>query len=141
MKQLLILVFVFTTSLSIAQQQDSTISNTVSQIDTSVYVKVDKEAQFPGGEKKWNNFVLKAIQNRINELVTDKSSAGTCEVQFIVDKEGSITNVEAINMKNSILAKIMVRSIEKGPKWEPAFVNGVPVKAIRRQKVTFRLPE
>lgn len=108
--------------------------------DNTVFTKVEVEAQFPGGEGKWNQYVQREVERHIDEL-TEDGQAGTCEVQFIVDKEGNVSNVEALTMKGTVLAQIAVNAIKKGPKWIPAIQNGRQVKAWRRQKITFRLPD
>jgi protein TonB len=105
-----------------------------------VFTKVEVEAQFPGGEGKWNQYVQREVEKNIDDLVDD-GQAGTCEVQFIVDKEGNVSNVEALSMKGSMLAQVAVNAIKRGPKWIPAIQNGRQVKAWRRQKITFRLPD
>ena len=108
--------------------------------ENQVFTKVEVEASFPGGESKWIQYVTREIERRIDEL-TEDGQAGTCVVQFIVDKEGNVSNVEATTMKSSKLAEIAVNAIKKGPKWIPAIQNGRQVKAFRRQPVTFRLPD
>lgn len=108
--------------------------------DNQIFTKVEVEAQFPGGEEKWNKYVYNAIMRSIDDLVDD-GQAGTVEVQFIVDKEGNVSSVEAMNMKGSVLARVATDAIKRGPKWVPAIQNGRQVRAWRRQKITFRLPD
>ncbi len=104
------------------------------------FTKVEIEAKFPGGDEKWKQYVQREVERHMDELQDDGQS-GTCEVQFIVDREGNVSNVEALNMKGSKLAEVAVNAIKKGPQWIPAIQNGQPVKAWRRQKITFRLPD
>jgi protein TonB len=108
--------------------------------DNQIFTKVEVEAQFPGGEEKWNKYVYNTIMRSIDDLVED-GQAGTVEVQFIVDKEGNVSSVEAMNMKGSVLARVATDAIKKGPKWVPAIQNGRQVKAWRRQKIKFVLPD
>jgi protein TonB len=110
-------------------------------LDTALFTQVDVEAQFPGGEANWNLYVQRTLEKKIDRLVRNKKSFGTCEVQFIVGNDGSLTNVEALTLKNSLLAKILIQAIKEGPKWVPAEQNGRKVKAWRRQKVTFLPPK
>ncbi len=137
MKQILPLLFLMLACSVKAQTTDTTKS---ALPDSTVFSKVDIEASFPGGENAWNEYVRENIEKNLKKIMKDKLSAGTCEIQFIVGKDGSITNVEALTMKESVLAKILVGIIKKGPKWNPAQQNGRFVKAWRRQKVTFRMP-
>jgi protein TonB len=120
-----------------AQNADST-KLSLSVNTDSVYKKVDVEAQFPGGEKKWNKFVQKTVEKEIDLLVNDEASKGTCIIRFIVDAEGNISAVSAMNMVSSLIAKTMTNEIQKGPKWIPAKLNGINVKSVRELKFTFK---
>ncbi len=108
--------------------------------EDKVFTKVEIEASFPGGEGAWTRYVTKAIQGNIDEL-QDAGESGTCRVRFIVDKEGNVSDVEALTMKGSKLAEVAVNAIRKGPKWTPAQQNGRQVKAFREQPVTFQIQE
>ena len=127
-------------SCRLSAQQFDTTKRSDHKITDSVFRKVEVEAYFPGGEQMWNQYVQTQVEKDMNKFLKDKKSNGTCEVQFIVDKDGTVTNVEALTLKNSFLAKVLVKAIKEGPKWVPAYQFGKPVKAWRRQKVTFRLP-
>lgn len=102
--------------------------------------KVEIEAQFPGGDAAWARFVQRELDKRIDQLTEDGRS-GTCDVQFIIDNQGNVSNVKAITMRGTKLAEVVVNIISKGPKWVPAIQNGRQVKALRRQSVTFHLPD
>jgi len=108
--------------------------------ENKVFEKVEIEAQFPGGEGAWNKYIKKEIEKYIDEL-QDAGVSGTCVVQFIVDKEGNISDVEALTMKGTKLAEICTNAVKKGPKWTAAEQNGRKVKAYRKQPVTFQIEE
>jgi protein TonB len=108
--------------------------------EDKVFQKVEIEAKFPGGDKAWARYIQREIYRYIDEL-QDAGKAGTCVVQFIVDREGNISEVEALTMKGTKLSEICVNAIKRGPKWTPAEQNGRKVKAYRKQPVTFQLPE
>ena len=139
MKKLLILILLSACSNLYAQQADSA-KNSEFQISDSVFTKVEVESYFPGGNQLWNKYVQSKIDKNIDKLIKDKKSNGTCEVQFIIDKDGTVINVEAVTLLDSYLAKIFVSAIKESPKWVPAYQLGKPVKSWRRQKVTFRMP-
>ncbi|MBA2248576.1 MAG: energy transducer TonB [Chitinophagaceae bacterium] len=105
-----------------------------------VFTKVEIDASFPGGEGGWTRYVTKAIQSNIDEL-TEAGESGTCRVRFIVSKDGSVSDVEALTLKGTKLAEIAVNAIRKGPKWTPAQQNGRSVNAYREQPVTFTITE
>ncbi len=118
-----------------AQNGDSTKLPSTVQID-SVYEKVDVEAQFPGGEKKWNKFIQKIMRENVDNFIKDESNKGTCIIRFIVDVEGNISAARAVSMESSALAKTILKEIQNGPKWIPAKFNGTIVKSVREVKVT-----
>lgn len=140
MKNLLLLLCLFVACTLSAQQADTSKLKEV-VISDSVFQKVEIEASFPGGEQVWNKYIQSVIEKNIDKIIKDKKSIGTCEVQFIVDKDGSVTNVEALTLKNSYLAKVFIKAVKEGPKWVPAYQFGKTVKAWRRQKVTILPPE
>ncbi len=102
-----------------------------------VFTKVEIEASFPGGEAGWNRYVQRELEKNIDDL-TEDGNFGTCTVQFIVDKTGAVSQVEALTMKGTKLAELAVRAIKNGPKWSPAQQNGRQVTAYRRQNITFK---
>lgn len=102
--------------------------------------KVDQIAEFPGGAKAWLRYVEREIQKYIDEL-TDAQFSGTVEVQFIVDRNGKVSDVKALTNPGTKLAEIAVKAIQNGPNWIPAVNNGKTVKSYRKQPVTFRLEE
>ena len=112
----------------------------VAEEEDKVFTKVEIEASFPGGDGGWARYVKRAIESNIDEL-TDAGQSGTCRVRFIVSKDGSVSNVEALTMKGSKLAEIAVNAIRKGPKWTPAQQNGRHVNAYREQPVTFTIQD
>ncbi len=72
---------------------------------------------------------------------TEAGESGQCRVRFIVDKEGNVSDVEAITMKGTKLAEVAVNAIRKGPRWKPAQQNGRFVKAFREQPIQFKIEE
>lgn len=142
MKKLMSLLLTLLVLTSKAQTTDTTLNSQIIEVvnTDSVYTKVDVEAQFPGGEKKWNKFIQEKIANNIDLLVNDTRSNGTCTIKFIIDQDGKISAARVMSMEGSELAKIFLNAVLKGPNWIPAKVSGVNVKSTRLQKVTFRMP-
>ncbi|MCC7526392.1 MAG: N-acetylmuramoyl-L-alanine amidase [Chitinophagaceae bacterium] len=103
-----------------------------------IFLKVETEAQFPGGETAWRKFISAAISRAIDSL-QDEGKTGTCVVQFIVDTKGNLSEVEAVTMQGTLLSRTVVDALKNGPKWIPAMQNGHKVTAYRRQPVTFQI--
>jgi TonB-dependent SusC/RagA subfamily outer membrane receptor len=114
-------------------------SSDTSGDDDRVFTKVEVEAQFPGGETAWNNYVRKAIMTHMNEL-RNAGQSGTCELQFIVHKDGSLSDIKALTMDGTVLGALCANMLITSPNWVPATQNGYKVVAYRRQKITFQMP-
>ncbi len=104
-----------------------------------IFTKVEVEASFPGGLQAWIQYISKAIRDSIHKFTN--RDYGTCVIRFIVNVDGSISEVIATTMKGSELAKVSVDAIKNGPKWIPASQNGKPVAAYRLQPVTLQQPK
>lgn len=108
-----------------------------------VFTKVEKEAQFPGGLEGWKRYLERALN--ANVAADDGAATGnyTVKVQFIVDKEGNVSNVQAIEVPGTCPACGLeaVKVIRKGPRWEPAIQNGNKVIYQAVQYVTFQVAE
>ena len=140
MKNTLLFLFCFAYSIANAQTDSLTTVTLHQPVNTdSVYEKPDVEAQFPGGEQKWNKFIQTAIEKNIDDLLDDKKSRGTCILKFIVDANGVVSALRITTLDGTVLGKISSSAILNGPSWIPATVNGVNVKSVRIQKVTFRV--
>ena len=106
--------------------------------EDSTFIAVEIEASFPGGAEGWQRYIRKAILSQLEDF--SDTDFGTCEVRFIVDKTGTVSDVQATTMKGTKLAEIAVNAIRKGPKWKPAQQNGQYVNAYRLQPVTLQNP-
>ena len=108
-------------------------------LDT-LYSRREDEATFPGGDYAWSLLIKKTLENHIDELIADGKS-GTCTIRFIIEKDGSVNDVEAKTMKGTKLSKVAINAIKHGPKWNPAVQYGKNVKAFREQPVSFALSD
>ena len=130
-------VFIFIFLLSVQQtfSQDKK-----APPEDNVFTKVEIEASFPGGDAAWNRYISNAMKNA-NFDKFKNSDQGTCRVRFIVDKEGNISNVQALTMKRSRLAKLAVDIIQNSPHWNPAQQDKRFVNAYREQPITLTLTD
>src|SRR6185437_8184476 len=107
--------------------------------DKKIFVKLEESASFPRGNAAWLRYISRVIQKNGNELISDKNNEGTCKVLFIVDKDGTISDVRATTMQGTKLAEVAVNAIKHGPNWIPGKENGHLVNSYRIQPVSFKL--
>ncbi len=105
--------------------------------ENKIFEKVEIEASFKGGESAWRKYLERNLNP--NTPVDNGAPEGTYTVwvQFVVDKEGNISDVRGLTSKGYGMEEEAVRVIKKGPAWEPAIQNGRKVKAYRKQPITF----
>ena len=102
------------------------------------FTKVEIESEFPGGAAAWLRYLNKNL--RYPDDAVNNEIQGTVVVQFIVDKEGNVSDVQAIaGPDNGGLREEAVRVIKKSGKWTPAVQNGRQVKSYKKQPIVFKL--
>jgi protein TonB len=107
--------------------------------ENKIFDKVEIEAAFPGGDGKWRQYLER---NCNGQVATDNGAPEgtyTTIVQFVVDKEGNISDVKSLTNHGYGMEEEAMRVIRKGPKWTPAVQNGRQVKAYRKQPITFQV--
>jgi periplasmic protein TonB len=101
-----------------------------------VILKVEIESEYPGGITAWQRFLNRSLH--YPQDAVDNEIQGTVVVQFIVDKEGNVSDVEAVSGPPELKAEA-VRVIKKSGKWTPAIQNGRKVKSYKKQPIGFRI--
>ena len=107
--------------------------------ENKIFDKVEIEAKFPGGDGKWRQYLERNCNAQVATDAGAPEGTYTTLVQFVVDKEGNISDVKAMTNHGYGMEEEAVRVIKKGPNWTPAVQNGRQVKAYRKQPITFVL--
>jgi TonB family protein len=102
-----------------------------------VFRTVDEAPTFPGGIVELNQFLMKNI--RYPDEFMEKGIQGRVVCSFIVDSNGTITNVEIVSGLDPLLDNETLRVIYAMPRWNPGKHQGVAVPVQMNIPVTFRL--
>lgn len=104
-----------------------------------IYVKVYIPAEFTGGSKAWKKYLESNL--KADTVVNAGAPAGiyTVRVQFIVDKEGNISEVQALDDVGYGMSTQAIEVIKKGPHWNAAIKDGTPVNYQAVQRVSFQI--
>ncbi len=143
MKKQILLLFSLLTMISLAasaQNKPGSHKDSITVItdaDSIVFLKTEKPAEFPGGVEGWRTYLETNL--RYPEQAQLKGIQGIVRIQFIVEKDGTITEVVALNNPGGGLAEEALRIFKNGPKWVPAEQNGRKVRYRHIQNITFRL--
>lgn len=86
---------------------------------------VDQQPSFPGGTNALNTFIVSNLKYPV--FAQEKGIQGRVVVKFIVEKDGSISNVE-VDRSVPGLDNEAMRVVKAMPKWIPGQINGKAVK-------------
>ncbi|MCC7402516.1 MAG: energy transducer TonB [Chitinophagaceae bacterium] len=109
--------------------------------ENKIFEKVEIEAQFPGGDAAWRKYLERNLSGFNPADNGAPAGTYTTYVQFVVDKDGNISDVKPLTNFGYGMEDEAVKVIKKGPKWTPAIQNGRKVKAYRKQPITFVVQE
>lgn len=105
--------------------------------DFPVFSIVEQEPEFPGGSSKMMRYIGHKVQ--YPQIAIENKIEGRVYIRFIVEKDGSISNVEAIKSPHESLEKEAIRVVSNMPKWIPAKQRGKNVRAQFTLPINFRL--
>lgn len=69
----------------------------------------------------------------------DCDHSGTMKVSFVVSANGNITDVKVVESVCPELDELVVSTIKKSPKWEPATINGKPYDMALSVPIVFQV--
>lgn len=114
-------------------------SQPAKEFDGEVYQIVEEMPEFPGGMQKLMEFISNNIQ--YPQVAREKGIQGRVFVSFIVEPDGSISNVKVLRGIGSGCDEEAVRVIKSMPKWEPGKQGGQAVRVNYQIPVNFNLPK
>ena len=106
-------------------------------IDTTIYTTVEKMPTFPGGEFKMYEFL--AMNIRYPQRARQDGYSGTVYVRFIVEPDGTITNIEVAKGVGGGCSEEAVRVVKMMPNWIPGEAFGKKVRVTYTLPINFRL--
>lgn len=88
-------------------------------------VMLDKKPEYPGGIEKFYRYV----GNHFNSPVMDENKNVRIFVSFVVEKDGSMTDIKVLNKPGTALEKEAIRVLQSiKVKWSPGIYNSKPVR-------------
>lgn len=110
---------------------------TMLEEDNVVYVICEKPAQFPGGTQAMVKFLSENVM--YPAIARQNGIQGRVLCQFIVNKDGSISDVTVVRSVDPSLDKEAIRLIKSMPKWQPGEQRGKLVRTKFTLPISFRL--
>ena len=124
-------------------ERTDTISDTTKQLASDAKLEDEDEVficvgaienppTFPGGEKAMYEFLSKNL--KYPQTAQDSNIQGTVHIQFIVEKDGSVTNAKIMNNIGGGCDEEALRVVKMMPKWE------FGEKRVRKTRTELTLP-
>ena len=109
----------------------------VKEEETKVFDVVEQMPSFPGGPSALMQYLNSNIKYPV--VAEENGVQGRVVCTFVVEKDGSITDVRVVKSVDPSLDKEAVRVVKSMPKWIPGKQNGSAVRVKYTVPVTFRL--
>ena len=104
---------------------------------TAQVVSADQPARPVGGTEAFFEWIQQ--NQKYPALALQRKIEGRVMMEFIVEKDGSLTEIKPIKRLGSGLDEEAIRLIKAAPKWEPAVYKGQPIKQKMVLPVVFSL--
>ena len=105
-------------------------------IEAFEYDYVPEKPSFPGGESKLMEFIN---SNRVYPAEAyAKGIEGRVTCWFIVNADGSVSNVSLLRSVNHLLNEEAIRIFSLMPHWHPGRIDGIPVPVRVVRSVRFK---
>lgn len=104
-----------------------------------IYNVVEKMPEYPGGMKAFFNYIRRKA--RTTELAEKTKKEGAVMIQFVVEKDGSITSPSIVRGLDARLDTAALDAIMVMPDWIPARDHGVSVRCKYSVPVPFKRPK
>ena len=102
-----------------------------------IFVVVEDQPEFPGGMSALMKFLSDNIKYPV--IAQENGIQGRVITNFVVERDGSITDVNVVRGQDPSLDKEAVRVIKTMPRWKPGQQRGKPVRVRFTLPVQFRL--
>eukprot|EP00759_Apiculatamorpha_spiralis_P001319 PhF_6_TR10472/c0_g1_i1/m.16553/K03832/tonB; periplasmic protein TonB len=108
------------------------VDNTVYNVST-----IEKYPEFPGGMEAWAKFIQKNL--RYPYMAQENGIQGKVYLSFVIEKDGSITDVKVVKGIGGGCDEEAVRVIKKSPKWSAGIQNESKVRVRYNMPINYTL--
>lgn len=113
------------------------VEDEVIEQEEEIFVFVEENPSFPGGEEALYSFLRDNI--KYPQLARENNITGKVFVQFVVEKDGSISNAKVMRDIGGGCGQEALRVVKAMPKWKPGKQRGKAVRAQFNLPVSFNL--
>ena len=106
--------------------------------DDQPFVKVEQMPSFMGGDlMTFRNWVQSKV--RYPQIAQENNIQGRVLLQFVIEKDGSLTNIVPLQTPDSSLSDEAIRILKTSPKWTPGKQRNQSVRVKYTLPIDFRI--
>lgn len=102
------------------------------------FIRVEKMPSFQGGDL---NAFRSWVQSKLHypQIAQENGISGRVVLSFVIEKDGTLTNIEVLQAPDRSLSEEAVRVLETSPKWEPGMQSNKAVRVKYTLPVDFQI--
>ena len=105
--------------------------------EDNIHISVEKMPEFPGGQEAFGSFLSRNLKYPL--LAQENGIEGRVVCRFVVNKDGSISDIEVVKGVEESLDQEAIRVLKLMPKWIPGRQGGKVVRVMFTQGIRFKL--
>ncbi|MEO9965109.1 MAG: energy transducer TonB [Reichenbachiella sp.] len=109
------------------------------QTDDTIYSLADQQPSYPGGMSAFFKYVQTSMQYPDNAKA--QNIEGRVFVEYVVEKDGSISNARVLKSLHADCDKEAVRLVMNSAAWTPGQIDGKVVRVKMALPLNFKLPK
>lgn len=107
-------------------------------VDDEPFLIVETMPSFQGGDlNTFRNWVQSNV--RFPQIALENGIQGTVVLSFVIEKDGSLTNIQVLRTPDRSLSEEATRVLSKSPKWSPGKQRNQVVRVKYTLPVVFRV--
>ena len=100
---------------------------------------VDVYPEFPGGMEAWSKYIQRNL--RYPSMAQEEGVGGKVFLSFVVEKDGSITDVKVTKGIGYGCDEEAMRVIKKSPRWKAGMQNNLPVRVRYNMPISYMISD
>lgn len=113
-------------------------SSQVNAQDDKIYSLADVQPTYPGGMSAFFKYIQSSMQ--YPEAAKAAGIEGRVFVEYVIEKDGSISGAKVLKSLNGDCDKEALRLISNSEKWAPGKIDGKVVRVKMALPLNFKLP-
>jgi protein TonB len=136
MRKLFLTIVLLTVGFVVRSQATDTLPTVVMRGGDPIYVTVEQDPEFPGGIEGLMQFLAAHLKWPSHQ---ESDCFGRVEVSFVVETDGSVSNVKIEKDPCGKFGDEVTRVISKMPRWNPGRQDGKVVRVLYKLPINFSL--